>query len=84
MLNILSYIDRFWIRANGMCGNEFNPQKYACGKSVGEKNVAREISGVNAIYEYEILTQFHQREPNKIKKKKEPMRSHRFQRHSVK
>lgn len=30
-----------------------------------------EIGDVSAIYEYEILTQFHRREPNEIKKKRE-------------
>lgn len=69
-----------WIRANGMCGSKFNPQKYRRGKRAGKKNVMRETDSVSAIYEYEILTQFHRRQPNEIKKK-EPIYSHRFQRH---
>jgi len=59
-----------WIRANSMCGSKFNPQKYRRGKRGRKKNVMRETDSVSAIYEYEILTQFHRRQPNEIKKKR--------------
>ena len=58
------------VRANGTCGSKFNPQKYERGKRARKKNVTWETSDVSVIYEYEILTQFHRRKPNEIKKKR--------------
>jgi len=72
LLNILVYWPIFngFVRTARVEANLILKNTERTRKTHRKKNVTREIGDVSAIYEYEILTQFHRWEPNEIKKKR--------------